>query len=349
MPPHICTEVKIKKRDAEVVTLSLGAGGRLSSEFVQTRIAPLFGGPTTLEDAAVLDAGGVALAFTTDSFVVDPLFFPGGDIGRLAVFGTVNDLAVSGAVPAWLSLGIVAGEGLSMASLTAVTKSIAVAAGEAEVRVVTGDTKVIDKASLNGLMLNTAGIGLMSPRADLSAIRIEAGDAVVVSGHIGAHEMAVLSERHNLGLSMITSDCGSVSKIAAGLINEFQSSVKWMRDPTRGGLATVLNELAAARGATIEIKEANIPIDDAVRDAAEILGLDPLYLACEGRVVAIVDRSAADAIVNYIRQTCGGVSASVIGEVTSVGSPEFRVELKTSFNNRRILRYLAADQQPRIC
>jgi len=340
-------EVK-RQNEPELVTLGLGAGGRASSDFVRMRLAPLFGG-LDLEDAAIIKVNGPSVAFTTDSFVVDPLFFPGGDIGRLAVFGTVNDLAVRGAAPAWLSLGVVAAEGFPMSALMDVMKSVGAAAREAGVRVVTGDTKVVDRESLNGLILNTAGIGDIISGARVSADRVRAGDAVVVSGPIGAHELAVLSSRHGLGLGGLLSDCAPISVLTAGMVKEFGHGVKWMRDPTRGGLATVLNEFAAAQNAAVAIDENAVPIDDNIRDAADILGLDPFYLACEGRFVAIVDKSVAAAVVGWLHRAPGGRAAAEIGSVVTVGPDNPKVELYTKFGSRRILRYLAADQQPRIC
>lgn len=336
------------QNDTELVTLGLGAGGRASSDFVRTRLAPLFGG-LDLEDAAIVNVNGPNVAFTTDSFVVEPLFFPGGDIGRLAVFGTVNDLAVRGAAPAWLSLGVVAAEGFSMPALMDVMKSVAAAAREAGVRVVTGDTKVVDRESLDGLILNTAGIGDILPGALLSADRVRDGDTVVVSGPIGAHELAVLSSRHGLGLGRLLSDCAPVSALAAGIVEEFQHGIKWMRDPTRGGLATVLNEFAVARNAAVAIEETAVPIENDVRHAADILGLDPFYLACEGRFVAIVDKSVAAEVVARLKRRPDGRAAAEIGSVVTVGADNPKVELYTKYGSRRILRYLAADQQPRIC
>lgn len=333
----------------EFITLAHGSGGRISAEFIQRRLAPHFPGLGEMDDAAVLRPQGGGIAFTTDSFVVDPLFFPGGDIGRLAVFGTVNDLAVQGAKPSWLSLSVVAPEGMPLDIFDAVIMSVAGAAKEAGVAVVTGDTKVVEKAGLTGLILNTAGIGEMIPGADLSASRITAGDAIIVSGPVGAHEVAVLSRRHGLGFDKIRSDCAPVAGLSGELVGRLKDEVKWMRDPTRGGLATVLNELAVAAKATIEISEDQVPIEPAVQDASDILGLDPLYLACEGRFVALVDGPRAEEGLRRLKLRPGGESAAIIGVVTGVNNGHPQVQLNTKFGSRRILRYLAADQQPRIC
>jgi len=336
-------------RQDAFITLAHGSGGRLAAEFIQRRLAPFFPGLGEMDDAAVLRPTGRDIAFTTDSFVVDPLFFPGGDIGRLAVFGTVNDLAVQGAKPSWLSLAVVAPEGLPLDLFDAVVASVAAAAAEAGVSVVTGDTKVVERSGLNGLLLNTAGIGEMIPGVDLSAARIASDDAIIVSGPVGAHEIAVLGQRHGLGFDNIQSDCAQIAGLAGELAGECGAAVKWMRDPTRGGLATVLNELAVAAKATIDISEGLIPLDPAVRDASEILGLDPLYLACEGRFVAVIARSHSEEALKRLRLRPDGAGAALIGAVTDVGSRHPQVRLLTGFGSRRILRYLASDQQPRIC
>ncbi|MDP1808569.1 MAG: hydrogenase expression/formation protein HypE [Actinomycetota bacterium] len=337
------------RRQEAFITLAHGSGGRLAAEFIQRRLAPLFPGLGEMDDAAVLRPKGAGIAFTTDSFVVDPLFFPGGDIGRLAVFGTVNDLAVQGAKPSWLSLAVVAPEGLPLDIFDAVIASVAAAAKETGVSVVTGDTKVVERGGLSGLILNTAGIGEMIPGADLSAARITAGDAIIVSGPIGAHEVAVLSQRHSLGFDKIQSDCAQVACLAGELVGRLKDAVRWMRDPTRGGLATVLNEMAVAAKATIEIVEDQIPIEPAVQNAADILGLDPLYLACEGRFVAVVAGPRAEEALRRLKLRPGGENTAIIGSVTGVDNEHPQVRLNTRFGSRRILRYLAADQQPRIC
>lgn len=330
----------------EVIRLGHGSGGRLSAEFIETIIKPRFQGLGELDDAAIIKARNARLAFTTDSFVVDPVVFPGGDIGRLAVFGTVNDLSVQGAHPKWLSLSVVAAEGFSLTLFEQIIESVARAVKEVGVSVVTGDTKVMQRGALDGLLLNTAGIGLVADGAQISAARIEAGDRIFVSGDIGSHEMAVMCHRHDLGIENLLSDCGPIDKTASALVNELGGRVKWMRDPTRGGFATVLNELAFAVNAVININEGAIPVNPLVSDAAQILGLDPLYLACEGRFVAVVEKRAGNRAKKILRQYDD--SASEVGAIVKTNSIP-QVQLNTIYGSRRILRYLAADQQPRIC
>ncbi len=333
---------------SEKLRLAHGSGGRLTAELIEGFFGDGFE-PGELDDAAAFSLGKERLAFTTDSFVVEPLFFPGGDIGRLAVFGTVNDLAAQGAEPAYLSLAVVGSEGFPLERLRRIMESVSRAAVEAGVRVVTGDTKVIERGGLTGLILNTAGVGRVRDGADISAERVEAGDIVVVTGPLGDHEAAVLCHRYDFGVDHIKSDCASVAQPAAAVIETVGPGLRWMRDPTRGGLATVLNELASQIGARVEATESAIPISPAVRDAADILGLDPLYLACEGRLVFVVAPESAEETVEALRKRGGCPDAVAIGRVVEVGTERPRVELKTEFGGRRILRYLAADQQPRIC
>lgn len=333
---------------SEKLRLGHGSGGRLTAELIEGFFGDGFE-PGELDDAAAFSLGKERLAFTTDSFVVEPLFFPGGDIGRLAVYGTVNDLAAQGAEPAYLSLAVVGSEGFSLDELRRIMESVSQAAVEAGVRVVTGDTKVIERGGLKGLILNTAGVGRIRDGANISVERVAAGDIVVVTGPIGDHEAAVLCHRYDFGVDHIKSDCASVAQPAAAVIDKIGGNLRWMRDPTRGGLATVLNELAAQIGARIEATESAIPISPAVRDAADILGLDPLYLACEGRLLLVVAPESADETVEILRNQGDCPEAVAIGKVIEVGSTRPRVELKTEFGGRRILRYLAADQQPRIC
>ncbi len=332
-----------------MVRLAHGSGGRVSAEFIENKVAPLFPYLHSHSDSAVIQTNAESLAFTTDSFVIDPLFFPGGDIGRLSVCGTVNDLAVQGARPTWLSLAIVMAEGLPMETVLNILDSVARTATEVGVKVVTGDTKVVERGAVDGLFINTAGIGEMLPKAHLGVVRLAPGDEIIVSGDVGSHEMAVLGHRHDLGFDHIVSDCGPVNKVAGSLINELGAGVKWMRDPTRGGLATVLNELATSIGAVINIEESSIPVAGSVQDACEVLGLDPLYLACEGRLVAIVEKGRGVEAAKLLKKLPEGSKSVVIGSITEIRDTHPQVQLHTKFNNRRVLRYLAADQQPRIC
>lgn len=330
----------------EPLKLGHGSGGRMTAELIESFMADGFA-LGEMDDAAVIDFGGAKLAFTTDSFVVDPLFFPGGNIGRLAVFGTVNDLAAQGADPRWISLSVVGAEGFPMARLRQIIDSVAEAAREAGVEIVTGDTKVVERGGLTGLILNTAGIGKVKENADISATRVDAGDVLLVSGPVGGHEAAVLCRR--FGFGELESDCGPVVRPASAVIEAVGRDLKWMRDPTRGGLATVLNELSRQRRARIEIIESAVPVTKEVMDASDILGLDPLYLACEGRLVFVVSADAADDAVRALREDGGCPRAAGIGSVLSTEAEQPIVECRTELGGRRILRYLAADQQPRIC
>lgn len=344
------SEVQINSNMIEnVVRLSHGSGGRASAEFIRDQIAPHFPDLGEFEDAAIIKSNAVGLTFTTDSFVIDPLFFPGGDIGELSVYGTINDLASQGSKAGWLSLALVIEEGLEMKTLLAVVKSAARATKRVGVKLVTGDTKVVEKGAIDKLIVNTAGVGEVLSKGRLDSRRITPGDEIVVSGDIGAHGMAVLSHRHKLGFDMVKSDCGPVNRVGESLINELESGVKWLRDPTRGGLATVLNELAAMRGAVIEIKETEVPVKKSVKSASEILGLDPLYLACEGRLVIVVEKNLGSVAVECLKRLPESVDSAVIGSVHSVDGNQPQVQLETKYKSRRLLRYLAADEQPRIC
>jgi hydrogenase expression/formation protein HypE len=320
----------------EVVTLAHGAGGtstrRLVEElFVQELSNPLL---DELGDAAVADG----LAFTTDSFVVKPLFFPGGDIGELAVNGTVNDLAVAGAEPLWLSAGFVIEEGFPLDDLRLIARSMSRAAEAAGVAVVAGDTKVVERGSADGLFVTTAGLGRM--RATFG--RPRAGDRVLLSGTIGDHGFAVLVARGDLRLeSALESDTAPLNGLTARLI-ELGPQLRWMRDPTRGGLATTLNELAASTGLAVRLEERAIPVRPEVAGAAEILGIDPLYVANEGKLVAVVAPEAADEAVERL-----GGDAAIIGELAA--DPPGFVLLETALGGSRIVDMLVGDPLPRIC
>jgi hydrogenase expression/formation protein HypE len=325
----------------EVVTLAHGAGGTLTRKLVEGLFVEALSNPLLdqLGDAAV----GDGLAFTTDSFVVKPLFFPGGDIGELAVNGTVNDLAVAGAEPLWLSAGFVIEEGFPLEDLRRIAQSMSHAAEAAGVAVVAGDTKVVERGSADGLFITTAGIG--RPRADFG--RAQPGDRVLVSGTLGDHGFAVLVARGELKLeSGLRSDTAPLHELAGALI-ELGPALRWMRDPTRGGLATALNELARATQLTIRLDEGAIPIRAEVAGAAEILGIDPLYVANEGKLIAVVAPEAADEALSALRSHPLGRDASLIGEVGS--APEGLVVLETALGGSRIVDMLVGDPLPRIC
>jgi hydrogenase expression/formation protein HypE len=298
-------------------------------------------------DSAVLELGGARLAFTTDTYVVKPRFFPGGNIGKLAVYGTVNDLAMGGAKPQYLSVGLVLEEGYPIEELRRVVESMRLAAAECGVCFVTGDTKVVDKGKGDGVFINTAGIGLVPPGIDIGPHRVRPGDAVLVSGDVGRHGIAVMSVREGLTFETpIESDCASVHGLAAALL-EGGVAVHCMRDPTRGGLASVLNEIATDARVGVEAVESAIPVEEGVAGACEMLGLDPLYVACEGRMVAFVPGEEADQALELLHATPGGEGAVRIGTVTA--EDQGTVFLRTALGTKRILDLLSGEQLPRIC
>jgi len=331
------------------VLLGHGSGGKLSAALLSEVFLSVFQNPVLarMEDQAVLDIGGVRLAFTTDSFVVKPLFFRGGDIGSLAVHGTVNDLAMGGAEPLFLSTGFILEEGLEMETLRRVATSMAGAAKAAGVEIVTGDTKVVEKGSGDGLFINTTGIGLVREGANLSAANARPGDRLIVSGTLGDHGIAILSEREGIGFdSQIQSDSAPLHTLVRTMLDT-SSQIRCMRDPTRGGLASSLNEIAARAGVGMELIEDEIPIREEVRGACEMLGLYPLYVANEGKLVAIVAREAADQILAAMLEHPLGREARIIGTVTAEHAG--LVIARTPFGTTRIVDMLAGDQLPRIC
>jgi hydrogenase expression/formation protein HypE len=279
--------------------------------------------------------------------VVKPIFFPGGDIGKLAVCGTVNDLAMAGAVPLYLSLAFIIEEGLAQADLSRIVSSVQKAASEAGVQVVTGDTKVVNRESADELFINTAGLGIVPPGVDISGDKAKAGDVVILSGSIGEHGIAVLSQREGLSFSTgLESDCAPLNRLVAEML-EVSHQIRSLRDPTRGGLATTLNELAAQSKVGIRIEEDKIPVCEEVAAACEMLGLDPLYVANEGKLVAIVAPEAAEAVLNRMRQNIYGQEAAIIGEVRE--EHPGRVVMKTRLGASRIVDMLVGDLLPRIC
>ena len=336
-----------KLRD-EIVTLAHGAGGKASRSLVEGLFLPELGNPLLdpLGDAAVFELGGARFAFTTDSYVVKPLVFPGGDIGDLAVNGTVNDLAVSGATPRFLSAGFVIEEGFPIDNLRRIAASIARAAKAASVVIAAADTKVVERGNADGLYVNTAGIGVVPAGVELAPERVRPGDRVLVSGTLGDHGMAVLIARGALDLEVdLRSDTASVHELAVALLE--LGAVRWMRDPTRGGLATALNELAGQSGLAIVLDETSLPLRPAVVGACEILGIDPLYVANEGKLAAIVAPDLADAALAVLRRHPLGAEAAIVGEVRA--EPEGMVLLDTAFGGSRIVDMLVGDPLPRIC
>jgi hydrogenase expression/formation protein HypE len=332
------------------VLLGHGSGGQLSAALMRDVIGPALaaaapGGP--LNDAAVVDVGGQRLAFTTDTFVVSPLEFPGGDIGELAVNGTINDLAMMGAQPLALSLAYVIEEGLPIEDLRRVTESVARAAVRAGVRIVTGDTKVVGRGAADGLFINTAGIGLVAPGVAVGADRASTGDSVILSGPIGLHGVAIMSIREGLGFEAdIASDTQPLHALVAAIVAACPE-VRVLRDPTRGGLASALNEIAAASRVGIDLREGSIPIPGPVRAACEMLGLDPLHVANEGKLVAVVPAGAVEAVLGAMRADPAGIEAVEIGRV--VADHPGMVTVRTIVGSQRIVDMLVGEQLPRIC
>lgn len=339
---------KAKVREERIV-LAHGAGGKATQTLVEAIFLEEFRSPELepLEDAARLTIDGVRLAFTTDSYVVSPLFFPGGDIGDLAVNGTINDLAVSGATPLYLSVGMILEEGFAIADLSRIAASISAAARAAGVRIVTGDTKVVQRGKADGCYINTAGIGAITHDHPLAAANARPGDAVLVSGPIGDHGMTVMLARGELDIAAdIVSDTAPLHGVIAELLNAVPG-VRAMRDATRGGVATVLNEVARAAEVAVVLNETAVPVRTEVRGACEILGIDPLYVACEGRFVAIVDGDQAQAALTAMRAHPLGAQAAIVGHIAA--DPPGLVLLNTAFGGTRIVDLLVGDPLPRIC
>ncbi len=331
------------------IMLAHGAGGKLSAELIQNTFLPIFKNNilNSLEDSAVFECDGPKLDFTTDSFVVKPIFFPGGDIGKLAVCGTVNDLSMMGAKPLYLSASFIIEEGFSISDLKKIAESMKTTASSAGVNIVAGDTKVVERGAADGLYITTAGVGRILEGAELSSSRATPGDVVIINGYIGDHEMAVLLARDEFSLEgQIKSDCAPLNGLVEAVL-KVSENVKCMRDPTRGGLATVLNEIAEASGVGIIVDETRIPVREEVRSICDLLGFDPLYLANEGKVVIFADEKDADSILSAIRKHPLGKDAAVIGEV--VEEPKNKVLLKTKIKGHRVLGLLSGEQFPRIC
>ena len=330
------------------VLLAHGSGGKLSHDLIEKTFVSTLGNPVLnmLEDSAVLKLGG-RLAFTTDSYIISPIFFPGGDIGKLAVCGTVNDLSMSGATPLYLSLALIIEEGLLIDELKKIIVSIRNAVDEAGVKIVAGDTKVVEKGSADRLFINTSGIGVIPPGVDISATNAKPGDKIIVSGTLGDHGIAVMSQREGLEFQVpVPSDCAPLGRMVAEML-EVSTRIHCLRDPTRGGLATVLNELARQSEVGINLIEGNIPVNKAVASACELLGLDPLYIANEGKLVAMVAPEDADKVMTKIKQNQYGREAAIVGEV--VREHPQRVVMKTRLGTSRIIDMLADELLPRIC
>lgn len=333
----------------DVVLLAHGSGGAMSHELVEQRLFACLAGsaPASLDDAAMV-AAGVRLAFTTDSYVVSPLIFSGGDIGRLAVCGTVNDLAMMGAQPLALSLALIIEEGLPFATLDVVARSIHAACEEAGVKIVTGDTKVVNHGKADGLFINTSGIGAAPDGVAVSGRNARPGDRVLVSGGLAEHGVAIMSAREGLSFTTATSsDCAPLNGLVGAMVQACAADLHCMRDPTRGGIASTLNELALQSGVAISIDEDSVPVRHEVRSACDMLGLDPLYVANEGKLVAVVAPGAAHELLQAMRAHPLGRDAAVIGEVVA-GKPG-RVTMRTRLGPARLIPMLAGELLPRIC
>jgi hydrogenase expression/formation protein HypE len=337
-----------KLRD-DLVTLAHGAGGKATRTLVEGLFLEELANPLLepLGDSAVLELNGARLAFTTDSYVVKPVFFPGGDIGELAVNGTVNDLAVSGAAPLALSAGFVVEEGFPVADLRRIAGSMASAAASVGVPVATGDTKVVERGHADGVYVNTAGVGVVAADVALGPECVRPGDRVLVSGTLGDHGMAVMIARGELDLEVeLESDTASVHELAYKLL-ELGPAIRWLRDPTRGGLATAVNELAQQSELAVVLDEAALPLRPAVVGACEILGIDPLYVANEGKLVAVVAEESAERALGSLRAHPLGAETALVGEIRA--EPEGLVVLDTALGGSRIVDMLVGDPLPRIC
>ncbi len=338
-------------RNYPQIVMGHGSGGRMSADLVQHLFLPLFDNPALarMDDQAVLEMqmGGGRLAFTTDSFVVSPLFFPGGDIGQLAVHGTVNDLAVSGAAPLYLSAGFILEEGLEMDTLCLVAANMARAAQEADVQVVTGDTKVVERGHGDGVYINTSGVGVVPPGVHVAAQNARPGDKVIVSGMVGDHGVAVMSVREGLEFEVeVQSDSAPLHGLVQAMLGS-DAAIHAMRDCTRGGLAASLNELAAASGVGVMLEEGAVPVRPAVRAACEMLGLDPLYVANEGKLAAFVAPEGADAVLAAMRAHPLGADAAIVGEATEA-HPGI-VAARTGIGGSRVIDMPLGVLLPRIC
>jgi hydrogenase expression/formation protein HypE len=331
------------------ILLDHGSGGRSSHELIEKIFLPRFQNPflSEMNDSAVLNLEGATLAFTTDSYVVDPIFFPGGDIGSLAVCGTVNDLAMRGARPLYLSVGFIIEEGFAVDDLNQILLSMETAAREAGVQVVTGDTKVVPRGAADKIFINTSGIGLIPPGIDIAGQNARPGDVVLISGSIGDHGFTILSKREGLAFdSPLKSDAAPLNHLVDRML-QVSLHIHVLRDPTRGGLATTLNEIAKQSGVGIEISEAALPLHPGVLAASEILGLDPLYLANEGKLIAILPESEAKSVLKAMKETPYGQEAAIIGRVKE--EHPGKVVLQTLIGGKRLVDMLAGEQLPRIC
>lgn len=335
--------------DFDVITLGHGSGGLLTNQLLNKGVFDVLQNDflNTRHDGSVLNLHG-KVAFTTDSFVITPVFFPGGNIGELAVYGTVNDLAMCGAVPKYLSLSFIIEEGLPVKDFWEIIVSIKYACDQAGVMVVTGDTKVVEKGKGDKIFINTTGIGEVHPKANISTAAVQADDTVIISGNIATHGIAIMSVREGLEFeTALESDTADLSSLVIKLLDDFGEDIHFLRDPTRGGVATVLNELVKESAFGIQIQQTTIPIDEQVDSACEMLGLDPLYVANEGIFIAVVKPQIAEQVVAALQKTEKGKNAAVIGKVTTEHPKQ--VVLRSRIGGKRVVNMLAGEQLPRIC
>jgi hydrogenase expression/formation protein HypE len=339
--------------DHKQIVLGHGSGGKLTADLIEKIFLPAFRNPTLdrLDDQAVVAIGGARLAFTTDSFVVTPIFFPGGDIGRLAIHGTVNDLAMCGARPLYLSTAFILEEGLAVDHLRRVVESMRVASAETGVQLVTGDTKVVNRGKGDQIFITTTGIGVIEHDLSISADRARPGDKIILSGYIGDHGMTIMSQREGLEFeSSIESDCAPLNGLVTAMLatrSSMNDFIHTLRDPTRGGVATSLNEIAKHANVGMVLDERAIPVRESVKGACEVLGLDPLYVANEGKLLAMVVPEMADAVLEQMRRHRLGLDAAIIGEV--VETHRGMVLMKTEIGGTRVLDVMFGEQLPRIC
>lgn len=334
----------------DTIQLAHGGGGKLTQQLISSIFYKYFKNEYLEQehDSAQITLEGNKIAFTTDSFVVDPLFFPGGNIGELAINGTVNDLLCSGAIPKYLSAGFIIEEGFPIKDLIEIVRSMAQAAKEADIYIVTGDTKVIERNRGNQLYINTSGIGVIQKNISISPNKVKLNDVIIVTGQIGEHGTCILSTRNNLGFETdVKSDTASLNDIVGNLMSEIPDQIHVLRDPTRGGLSSTLNEIAQTAKVNIEIEEEALPISEGVNAACELLGMDPLYMANEGILLVFVENEYAQQALDIIRNSKHGNDAQIIGKV--IDTLNDVVYLKGSFGNKRIIEMMSGEQLPRIC
>ena len=334
----------------EKVTLAHGSGGKASHELIEKLFVASFGSKhlVAMEDSAVLKAGNEKIAFSTDSFVVEPIFFPGGDIGSLAIHGTVNDLAMRGAKPLYISIGMIIEEGFAFQDLETIVRSLKDGADKARVEIVTGDTKVVQSGKADKIFINTTGIGLLEPEINISAKNGCPGDKIIMSGTMADHGATILCQREGLQIQGdFKSDSAPLNHMVAAMIKEAGNSIHVLRDPTRGGVGTTLNELAGSSGVGIRIREADLPVRDDVKGACELLGLDPLYLANEGKLLAFVAPDAAERILAVMKKIEYGENSCIIGDL--VAEHPGQVVLETIIGSARMVDMLHGEPLPRIC